>query len=267
MPSQSSGNPSPSSSHQGGLTSLTQTSNSLSRLFSAAISLCSRAPLSVLEKYLLLRPATPAESDLGELSQQPKALLSCIVCRDEIEGTITEAPCGHHLDITCLRCMFGNSTRDETSFPPKCCQEPIEFKSVNGYLDPALRELFERKSREFATKDRVYCHIPSFSAFFGSASKETPTALACTSRFCRALTCRSCKHAAHPGKTCADRLDDTVLELGRKQGWQQCPSCRRLIERNEGCRHTTCQCGVQFCYGCAKPWATGICVNSCPDMM
>ncbi|KAI1797692.1 hypothetical protein LXA43DRAFT_260857 [Ganoderma leucocontextum] len=208
------------------------------------------------------RPASPTDSCLSDPTPEPDPLPSCVVCGDEIEGATIDAPCGHHLDVACLRRMFKNSTRDESLFPPKCCQEQIEFEQVNQHLDRPLRELYERKSREFTTKDRVYCHISSCSAFLGSASKGPPTSLACTSRSCRALTCGSCKYAAHPGKACADQLDDIVLELGQKQGWQRCPSCHHLVERNGGCLHMMCRCSGEFCYGCAKPWKA--CGSSCP---
>lgn len=203
------------------------------------------------------------DSDLvdAELEPGPEPLPLCVICREEINGAIIRAPCGHHLDVACLRQIFEKSARDESLFPPKCCQEPIEAEDVNEHLTPALRELHERKSREFTTKDRVYCHVSCCSAFLGSMSQGPSTSLACTSPSCGARTCGSCKYAAHPGKACADHLDDIVLELGERQGWRRCPMCRHLIERTEGCRQMTCRCGGEFCYGCARPWTT--CPNTC----
>ncbi|EJF66522.1 hypothetical protein DICSQDRAFT_94985 [Dichomitus squalens LYAD-421 SS1] len=171
---------------------------------------------------------------------------------------VIDTPCGHHLDVSCLRLMFENATRDETLFPPKCCQQPIKLDDAWPFLDSSLIELYEKKSREFGTKDRIYCHIPACSAFLGAAT-ASPTSIACTSPSCRAQTCGSCKLAAHPGRTCADHSDDVVLELGQEEGWQRCPSCKHLVELTVGCYHMTCRCQKEFCYLCARPWKTCPC--------
>ncbi|KAH9921942.1 uncharacterized protein BXZ73DRAFT_91646 [Epithele typhae] len=141
--------------------------------------------------------------------------------------------------------MFERATHDETLFPPKCCQTPLEVSA----------------GREFTTADRVYCHIPTCGAFLGPRkahdSAAVPPSLindyACTA--CGDHTCKSCKTAAHPGRACAEAdLQRDVLALGRAEGWQRCPACGHLVELNEGCYHITCRCAKQFCYLCAATW-------------
>ncbi|KAI0762798.1 hypothetical protein C8Q74DRAFT_179290 [Fomes fomentarius] len=123
-------------------------------------------------------------------------------------------------------------------------------------LGAPLVEQYKRKSREFKTKDRVYCHNPTCSAFLGGAT-ATPAALRCTE--CHSETCGSCKDAAHDGQTCDARHDEVMLEYAKGQGWQRCPACKHLVELTEGCYHMTCRCEKQFCYLCAAVWKTCEC--------
>ncbi|KAM2993604.1 hypothetical protein FF2_045682 [Malus domestica] len=45
-----------------------------------------------------------------------------------------------------------------------------------------------------------------------------------------------------------------VLELAKKNKWRRCPTCKFIVEKNEGCLHITCRCGYEFCYACGKYW-------------
>ncbi|KAI7853160.1 hypothetical protein BDC45DRAFT_536629 [Circinella umbellata] len=46
------------------------------------------------------------------------------------------------------------------------------------------------------------------------------------------------------------RLSKEFLELALKEGWARCPNCKYFVERQEGCRHIKCRCGIRFCYLC-----------------
>ena len=157
--------------------------------------------------------------------------------------------------------MFERATRDESLFPPKCCQTVIELGLARDYLDVPLMALYQSKAREFGTKDRVYCYNPVCSAFLGGATAAA-TALRCA--YCRAETCGSCKEAAHPDRTrCLnseeESRDEALLAFAREQGWQRCPDCRYVVERTDGCFHMTCRCAKEFCYLCAATWKTCEC--------
>lgn len=196
-------------------------------------------------------------------SRSPSLLpkLVCVICQDETDDSITRLSCGHFLDASCLRTMFDNAAKDESLYPPKCCQTVIELDSAREYLNAPLIELYQRKAREFDTKDRVYCHISTCSTFLGGAT-AAPEALRCSE--CRAETCGSCKHAAHHGRTCDARLEDAMLEFAKEQGWQRCPTCKYLVGRTEGCNRMLCRCNHTFCYLCGAAWKTCSCPYSGP---
>ncbi|KAI0336018.1 hypothetical protein GY45DRAFT_572881 [Cubamyces sp. BRFM 1775] len=183
----------------------------------------------------------------------PPPVYSCTVCGDDIEGTVVRLGCGHTFDNGCVTEMFQRATIDESLFPPKCCQGAVELSAVERYLAPALIDIYKKKTREFTTANRVYCHEPACATFLGPATPEdAPETLRCPE--CDAPTCASCKEQSHPGVPCHFHAEDAVLDLGKAEKWQRCPSCKHLVELSIGCYHITCRCSTQFCYLCAALW-------------
>lgn len=146
--------------------------------------------------------------------------------------------------------MFRNACDSESNFPPKCCNE-VALADVREYLDEETADLFELKSVEYRTTNRVYCHRPTCSKFLAAAT-ERSSYIECQA--CRIATCGACKEQAHIGQPCDKHVNSAVLELAEKEGWQRCHSCRHLVELTQGCFHMMCLCKAQFCYLCATPW-------------
>lgn len=185
-------------------------------------------------------------------------LHDCIICTDTIRGVEITAPCGHYYDIACLVDLFRSTLRDESLFPPRCCQQPFVFESIRQYLGRRLAAEFQENAAEFSTADRVYCHRPTCSTFLGAAS-HTMTLLRC--RACDSHTCAHCKEAGHTGRLCSSASDNALLDLAAREGWKRCPGCHRLVELTVGCFHMTCRCRKQFCYVCTETWKN----CSCPQ--
>ncbi|EIW64872.1 uncharacterized protein TRAVEDRAFT_109260 [Trametes versicolor FP-101664 SS1] len=189
----------------------------------------------------------------------PHPCESCVICGDDVLGTVVRLRCGHGLDMACLQAMFERATADESLFPPQCCKRVVELPDVERFLSRALIDRFQEKTREFSTANRVYCYNPYCSAFLGAATLS-PTALRCSA--CASTTCASCKEQAHPRAGCRSAGDDALLSLAKENEWQRCAGCQYLVERSGGCPHMQCRCGAQFCYLCGKEW--GKCTGSCP---
>lgn len=154
--------------------------------------------------------------------------------------------------------MFQSAIRDESLYPPKCCQARIVVSDASDLLDSELVEAFVKKSVEYDTRDRLYCHKPRCSAFLGAATNDA-TPLRCPE--CCAETCGLCKVEAHPKRECSDtqELNDVAKEMHEQQGWQRCYSCHHLVEKSDGCHHITCVCAAEFCYLCATRWKECAC--------
>ena len=72
-----------------------------------------------------------------------------------------------------------------------------------------------------------------------------------------------CKAGEHAGQICSQDEDtQRLLTLALEKKWKQCPGCRNMIEKTEGCLHMTCsRCRGEFCYHCGQVWSK--CKNQC----
>ncbi|KAH9950515.1 hypothetical protein B0H21DRAFT_538336 [Amylocystis lapponica] len=216
------------------------------------------------EMVSIAPPSVASSSKTGEsritvrpARVEPPKRENCVICTDTIKGPEIRAPCGHYYDQACLIDLFRSATTDESLFPPRCCQQPFILADIRRYLSVELSHSFERKSKEFNTPDRVYCHRQSCSAFLGPTS---PSAVPRTCSTCHAQTCGKCKGPVHFPRSCPDDADDAaVLALAEEAGWKRCPGCRQLVELTQGCYHMTCRCRKQFCYVCTETWKTCNC--------
>ena len=149
--------------------------------------------------------------------------------------------------------MFEANVDDEYRFPPRCCGVVVPLTVVENQLSPQTRELYKAKIAEYSTPWRLYCSNAQCARFLGARQRKAAST-ACTD--CHVQTCALCTAPAHPPsqKCKIDKGMRKALKLGQSNGWQRCPRCRQLVERNDGCYHMSCRCGAQFCYLCADNW-------------
>ncbi|KAM5343527.1 hypothetical protein ACJ41O_012064 [Fusarium nematophilum] len=137
-------------------------------------------------------------------------------------------------DARCLVTLFEASLRDEYLFPPRCCGQPIPAEASSSVLTPLLIDRFNKKKVEYETVDKTYCHEPTCSAFVPPLSIKDKIAL-CGA--CNKETCVGCKGPSHKGECPKDAASQALLQLAKKNGWQQCKSCNRIVELDTGCFH------------------------------
>jgi len=193
----------------------------------------------------------------------------CVVCQDPIRGTEVRAPCGHYYDASCLSDMFAASARDESIFPPRCCDQNIPLKSVKRLMAAEALQTFVQKAWEYTTPNRVYCSNPRCSRFLGPQPKEYHSHfLRCPAESCGAMTCARCKAEATSGHKCEPgKAEQAILALAQRSGWARCPGCAQLIELTHGCNHMTCRCKMEFCYSCNAKWKTCTCPQWSEDRL
>lgn len=197
----------------------------------------------------------------------------CNSCHDYFsnEEKYLKLPCKHTFCSACTIALVKACTLDETLFPLKCCNKPIDTTTITPYLNADLQRLFAAKCIEFGTPtaSRTYCPNTKCSTFIPNrSSSEGPSKLSSASNpvptvpcpKCHALACSGCKQPAHPGDNCAENvLTLQVRQLAKREMWQTCPGCKAIVERRHGCYHIVCRCRTQFCYLCGAPWKTCRC--------
>src|ERR1700722_331656 len=125
-------------------------------------------------------------------------MTSCAIC-GETTGLVVLLNCGHYIDISCLTNLYQAALRDEFLFPPRCCYKKyISFEAVKRHLSPAIIDLYQEKSVEYATRKRLYCANPSCSRFLGRRD-QTATERKCTAPGCMAITCGNCSNRIFKG--------------------------------------------------------------------
>jgi hypothetical protein len=185
--------------------------------------------------------------------------VECIICGDDVRRSQSfNAPCSHFYCRGCLVNLVEASTKDETLYPVRCCQQPLPVADFLPLLPSDLRSHFQDKSAEFATPptSRIYCPNQTCSEFLGSSSgHKSEITCACGTRVCSA-----CKNRAHSHEDCAENVQTSAVKsLASQMGWQTCPGCHAIVELWQGCYHMTCRCSTQFCYLCAALWKTCDC--------
>ncbi|KAI1415369.1 IBR finger domain-containing protein [Hypoxylon sp. FL1857] len=198
------------------------------------------------------------QADGGTISQsEGEEVRTCEACRDDkYTAELARAPCQHEYCGSCLSHIFRNAMMDESLFPPRCCRETIPLDENLAFLDADVVQEFGRKSVEYSTPRRTYCHNTQCNAFIPPANYANDIAT-CTE--CGSKTCMTCKGASHEDGCPHDEELQQTLQMARDLHWQRCSSCGTYIEQNTGCNHMTCRCGHEFCYLCGAVWKTCAC--------
>ncbi|KAF7941769.1 uncharacterized protein EAE97_006606 [Botrytis byssoidea] len=200
---------------------------------------------------------TPESQSPSSPLTQTNEESTCVSCQNKInslDAARVPGSCRHEYCPNCLETLFQLSMRDESFFPPRCCNERITVVSVHSFLKTDTISAFAKKELEFETPNRIYCSFTPCSAFIDPTSIRNEVAF-CDE--CGTQTHTVCKLEAHTGDCSEDTVLKEVLELARNEGWQRCYSCWSIVELERGCNHVKCRCGAEFCYICGLRW------NSC----
>ena len=183
----------------------------------------------------------------------------CAICEEKTDDVVRTRGCNH---IACQDCFLAYCTTDiESKLPLQC------FASECGVLLP-IDQLHSQLPKADLTRiidQAVHGHLKQNVDTFGQCP-----GIDCHARFpvatvseqhicpsCFTVGCPRCKVEFHYGETCesyASRIErEGVVGL---RSWmeskkaKQCPSCKCLVEKDDGCNNMTCSCGVHFCWVC-----------------
>ncbi|KAK2010837.1 hypothetical protein LZ32DRAFT_639202 [Colletotrichum eremochloae] len=183
---------------------------------------------TIIDLTTLVSPSPEAspEPDLsssdGDFHEEKNACVACLTDMDEEETF--HAPCGHDYCHDCIGELFEACLTSEFQFPPKCCGEPMPIDTDHDAIPAELMKKVKDKAIELSTPNRTYCRQLTCSTFIPKENIKDDVA-----------TC-----AEHEDYACKeDEATQELLKLAGENLWQRCPTCRALVERQDGCPHMT----------------------------
>jgi len=188
---------------------------------------------------------------------------SCTACMETFQlDKLLDMSCPCKYCVTCLNEVFRAGCTSIGAFPPKCCGKPIRISQYGGILKPDVLKRYKEVEAEFSAKRPLYCAMPKCSTFIPESNLLPQHQVGvCPNPACSSSTCALCKRLMEQhtiweveNRVCPPTDENTVklFELGTDKKWKQCPSCRVMVERIDGCNHMVCVCGVEFCYRCGE---------------
>ncbi|OBT60792.1 hypothetical protein VE03_09900 [Pseudogymnoascus sp. 23342-1-I1] len=129
-------------------------------------------------------------STLGSSTNLTSNATHCVSCGDDNNpGNIGRAPCGHGYCHDCLQNLVETAITDESFFPPRCCRQPISFKTIRKFLTSELVQALINKQAEFETPNKTYCSVQTCSAFIGSGNIVDDVAVVVALNFATSVDC------------------------------------------------------------------------------
>ncbi|KAM0806003.1 hypothetical protein BDR22DRAFT_194743 [Usnea florida] len=219
---------------------------------------------SIFGHYTPAKPAAPARP------RKPERQVECITClSDDIPISKSALlPCKHRMCNTCLRRIFTLSTTDPQHMPPTCCtKECIDLKHVDKLFDISFKKKWNRKYREYTTKNRIYCPARGCGSWIKPEHIHVDTSGGANGgrkfgkcQKCRMKVCCTCNNKWHSSRECPkDAATQEFIKVAKEEGWQRCFNCSATVELKEGCNHMTCRCRAEFCMICGLKWKTCDC--------
>ena len=192
----------------------------------------------------------------------------CPVCFTEPSNPETLG-CGHSYCPGCIQHFL----KEAKSFPLTCvaddgkCQHPISISMIRKFTtEQAFNKLVESAFLQHVEESKgelKFCTTADCKQLFRRAIPGSRVrTLQCPS--CFKQICGLCDEEAHEGMSCKEwkrqkELNSTEFfeATAAANGLRKCPSCKKWLQKGEGCNHITCTCGAHICWRCGKQFADG----------
>jgi hypothetical protein len=172
------------------------------------------------------------------------AMSRCKICMDNLTpGDTIVLDCGCAYCVTCLNAHIMHGLTNRAFFPARCCgQNGIDLGNVEPYLTPDVALQWAIVESEFGERLPVYCANKECSVHIPVNLLEGEDKFV-NCGGCFTDTCKECRqwHDVHTGDNSDVCPEDIVSkedrELAIAESWKQCPGCKNLVERTEGCKN------------------------------
>lgn len=226
------------------------------------------SPTNVAASYRGSQQETLEKSGLVNYSSPDKTLpadLVCGICYDSIvaRDEAYSVDCGHEFCRDCWMAYLETAGGDKKfgALEVRCPQQKCDSRVLPRHLQaisPRLRQDWDDTYfRAFLEMDQSCracpgLNCPCVAVVEGRGTSSQP--VSCTCIQCKASFCFRCGEGPHQPASCAAITEWTRIQA-KSDFWvrknsKPCPSCHAPIEKNQGCNHMTCTCGVQFCWLC-----------------
>ncbi|OMJ81404.1 hypothetical protein SteCoe_18140 [Stentor coeruleus] len=178
--------------------------------------------------------------------------------------------CGHAFCCNCWSCYLEDLIRQGTIVHAICpnfgCTFKIPESMIKKYSNGEnYNKYLKLKCDNFIAMNPMYrfCPYPGCD-YVAEFSNMGIHEISCN---CGYVFCFNCGDEAHRPTLCLAVKDWTIKNSAESENinWilantKQCPSCRKPIEKNQGCNHMTCYrdfggCGYEFCWLCSGIWS------------
>jgi len=193
---------------------------------------------------------------------------TCIICMDELDPDFvhTFSGCEHQGCRDCLMAFLKGRIL-ERKYPLTCpafkCKNEVTEFDLEILLDKTTFERYQANSLgSIVEKNPINyscCPTPGCDYVFFITESDTSPDFKCPT--CKKRYCLSCKVEWHVGTTCEayqqwsienGQSDDLFGQFVAGSKFKQCPTCKRWVEKVDGCDAISCNCGANFCYRCGK---------------
>lgn len=205
----------------------------------------------------------------SSLKSDPRVSDQCIACFDQA-GDIKMTQCRHQYCSECFNNMVKVGLANKASYPPHCCaRRGIDLDKMKRHLDQENTLRWELVREEYKAKNPMFCANKRCSTFLSQKviDKAIDKFVRCND--CATETCSKCRQLkeTHKGinyEKCLDAeqlMNEEDQKLAKARHWKQCPGCKNLTEKTDGCDHMSCACGTLWCYRCSskRSLGTGLC--------
>ncbi len=237
---------------------------SLMRVAAAGIS-TDAASTTQAEVVAISGGSAPASMAPARRGLTRKRAFDCPICMVDCEPDegYTLA-CTHSFCAACvgqytaIKVKDGEVSQKQLVCPSEDCKAPLTAFDVEGVLTHAdngaeLWSKFDQfRLTRYVEQEETSHHCPGPGCtymFFVTPADRNQKRFDCPQ--CSSSFCLRCKEKWHDGR-CPVPEDESMSEYMKNTTLKQCPSCKNMVEKSEGCNAVQCRCGIQFCFLCGK---------------